>query len=452
MTEDTRSRPVVAEAIAQEGVQTAEKGVADRRPAILSLGEDVYPEGGWRAWCTVLGALLAQLCSYGYTVSFGVYQEYYTTDYLKNEPASAISWIGSVNAFLFEASGIVAGRLYDRGYFYHLVYGGCLMQSLSLFMLSLAKPDQYYQIFLAQGVASGISSGVLFIPTMAIASQYFFKRRALMMTLVSCGAALGSIVFPILLNNMLNGPNGGFGFATSVRASAAVVAGFLFIACCLMRTRAEYSEPATSSNYGKTTKRCFKDVAYMLGISGTMIFGVVMYYPIFYLQLDAVSHNIDSTFSFCSLVIMNASSFAGQLVAGFLAHPMGTLNVLIASMIGGSATIFGMMGLTMIPGVAVFAVVYGVFFGIFIAMWSPSMAALTPDHDELGVRMGMGCAGMAIGALVGTPISGALLGSSYAWWKPGLFNGAMGLVACALVIGMRLTTGRPHLRGLPSDS
>ena len=73
-------------------------------------------------------------------------------------------WIGGVNGFLVAVFGIVAGILYDRGYLYvatisgavrhsmlilpsyHLLIGGSLLQSFCLFMLSLARPGQYYQV------------------------------------------------------------------------------------------------------------------------------------------------------------------------------------------------------------------------------------------------------------------------------------------------------------------
>jgi len=106
-------------------------------------------------------------------------------------------------------------------------------------MLSLAKPDQYYQagiyfslhgsatdytqVFLSQGIGSGCAAGLLYIPSMAVVSQYFRKRRALVMTFVASGACLGAVVHPIMLNNTLNGS---LGFANGVRASAGLVKRF----------------------------------------------------------------------------------------------------------------------------------------------------------------------------------------------------------------------------------
>ncbi|EIW75310.1 MFS general substrate transporter [Coniophora puteana RWD-64-598 SS2] len=465
LADDKDNAPVSQSGSEQPTSKGSEGGFDDREQGTFALD---HPEGGWAAWCTVLGAFLVQMCSYGYTNSFGVYQEYYTTTFMTNESASVISWIGSVNAFLFELGGVAAGRLYDRGYFYTVVYGGCFMQSFSLFMLSFAKPDKFYQVFLAQGIASGISSGVLYIPTMVIVSEYFSKRRALMMAIVASGAAVGSVIHPIILNNALNGR---IGFATGVRASAGLVSGLLLLACCLMRTRVSATK-RSSISFVKTIKGCVKDISYMLGMLSTMSFAIALYYPVFYLQLDAASHNLQPVFSFYSrlklelmnvqLVVLNASSFVGQIISGFLAHIFGVPIVMLVAIFGGSVMVFAMAGITSVAGVVVFAIMYGIFFGM--------LAALTPNHEELGARMGISCAFMAISDLIdrelltGTPISGALLGTQYVWWKPAVFNGvsplqshrphlnshfrhkSIGAFAFLLAIGMRFTINKYHLR------
>jgi len=46
--------------------------------------------------------------------------------------------------------------------------------------------------------------------------------------------------------------------------------------------------------------------------------------------------------------------------------------------------------------------------------------------------MGFGFFVLGAGALIGSPIQGALLGSPYVWWKPAVF------VACALITGVIL--------------
>lgn len=113
-----------------------------------------FPEGGLAAWSTAFGSFLMLFCGLGYASSFGVYRDFYTRHYLTHDASFAISFIGSSNGFLGSAVSLISGTLYDRGYFYHLIIIGSFLQSFSLFMLSLAKPDQYYQIFLAQSLGS----------------------------------------------------------------------------------------------------------------------------------------------------------------------------------------------------------------------------------------------------------------------------------------------------------
>jgi hypothetical protein len=59
--------------------------------------------------------------------TFGAYQSYYHSTGYPNEPSANISWIGSIQLFLQLALGPLAGALYDRGYFRHLLYSGSII-------------------------------------------------------------------------------------------------------------------------------------------------------------------------------------------------------------------------------------------------------------------------------------------------------------------------------------
>ncbi|KAG2093152.1 major facilitator superfamily domain-containing protein [Suillus discolor] len=394
---------------------------------------DYFPEGGFRAWATAFGGFLVQFCTYGYTISFGVYQDFYGRTYLTNQSPSTIAWIGSVNAFLFEICGLISGQLYDRGYVRQLVIGASLLQVISLFMLSLAKPDQYYQVFLSQGIGSGCAAGLLYIPSMAVVSQYFRKRREMVMTFVASGACLGAVVHPIMLNNTLNGR---LGFANGVRASAALISGLLFIACLLIKPR--FPPSKASITFLATAKKCAHDPPYIYGTAGLTIFAVGFYYPLFYLQLDSATHGLSKTFSFYSLVIMNTSSFVGQLTSGLLVECFGVPRVLTVSTSAGTVLLFSLIGLRTLASVVVIGILYGYSAGIFQALWAPILAVLSPDPSDLGARMGISYAFMALGGLIGPPISGALLTGDYIWWRGAVFNGIMAAIGCSCFIAMQI--------------
>ncbi|KAG1796829.1 major facilitator superfamily domain-containing protein [Suillus plorans] len=424
----------------KEGSETLEGSHSAKDSDLFSHPHE-FPEGGLAAWMTIFGAFLAQLCGIGYTMSFGVYQDFYTQHYLTNETSSAISWIGSLNTFLVTAVGLVSGPLYDRGYFYHLIIAGSLLQSFSLFMLSLSKPDQYYQIFLAQGLGMGIASGLVYVPTITIVSHYFRRKRTLAMTFVASGSSLGAVIHPIMLNNLLNGR---LGFGNGVRASAGFVSVLLLIACLCMRTRLD--PPVTPANYIVAAKKCIGDAPFICMIAGGFFFQTGFYYPLFFIQLDSIEHGLSVTFSFYSLVILNVSNCVARVTSGFIAAFTGVPNLVIVATISAGVLNLGMIGLSSLASAVVLSVMYGYFAGLYIAMMAPLVATLTPDLSELGARMGICFFISGFGGLIGTPISGALLTSNYTWWIPAVFSGVVSVTGGMMYAVMRFIFVRRQIK------
>ncbi|KAF8957730.1 MFS general substrate transporter [Flammula alnicola] len=418
----TEHHPIALESESEKKGEVASKAVQPAGPS--------FPEGGFKAWATVFGAFLIQFCGFGYTTSYGVFQDYYVRIHLTNESASTISWIGSINAFLVVAGGLLAGRVYDRGYFYQLLYGGSLLISFSLFMLSLTKPNHYYQVLLSQAFGVGIGIGMIYVPSIAVLSHYFQRRRSLVMTLVASGSSLGAVVHPIMLNNTLDK----LGFPTATRANAGLISGLLLISCLSMRTR--LPPPAMTPSLKKALIKFSKDKAYLFCTSGFLFFIMGLYFPLFYIQLDSIKHNLSPSFSFYSLVILNGSSFFGRIAAGFLAGIAGVGNLVIASTLCCSILIFAMIAISNVASVVTIAIIYGFWAGVYVALMAPMVANLADDISEIGLRMGIGFTLAGVGGLIGTPIEGALLTSQYHWWRAGVFSGIMALTGCACYSGM----------------
>ncbi|KAJ7921141.1 major facilitator superfamily domain-containing protein [Mycena leptocephala] len=388
--------------------------------ATLSKGESdctaTFPEGGFRGWATVAGA---------YTTSFGVYQDFYTRYYLTQSSASAISWIGSINAFIIISVGLVGGRYYDRGHFQlpHCLRRGSpsVLQHVHAIALQTAT------------TLSGSRPGSRFwghvCPKYRRGLSLFQKRHALAMAIVASGSSLGAVVHPIMLNNTLQS----LGFENAVRASSALVSGLLIVACLLMRPRLQPSP--THLPFWRSLQRFARDKSYVFTIVGISTYFVGVYFPLFFLQLDAVKHGINQKLSFYSLVIMNGSSIVGRLAPGFFAQRLGIINVFSVAMGCGAVFILSMIALRTIASVVVIGVLYGLCIGVYITLIPPILAILTEDMGELGLRMGVAFAVFGVGGLVGPPINGALLTGHFVWWRPALFSGLMACVgfSCFLV-------------------
>lgn len=120
---------------------------------------------------------------------YGVFQTYYS-ETLKGTNSSAISWIGSIQVFLLCLIGTLVGPIYDGGRVRLLLVTGTVSSVLGVFMTSLCT--QYWQLLLAQGLLTGFGFGCLFLPGVAIVSQYFTTKKAFATGIASLGSSIGT--------------------------------------------------------------------------------------------------------------------------------------------------------------------------------------------------------------------------------------------------------------------
>src|SRR6478735_60510 len=73
------------------------------------------PNGGLMAWLQVAAGFVLFFNTWGMISAFSVYQTYYESGDLFQASSSNISWIGSIQSFLLQLTGLVAGPVYDRG-------------------------------------------------------------------------------------------------------------------------------------------------------------------------------------------------------------------------------------------------------------------------------------------------------------------------------------------------
>lgn len=125
----------------------------------------------------------------GLVNSYGVFQTYYSTTLLPDSTPSAISWIGSIQAFLLLFAGILCGRALDAGYFYQMAVVGGFLEVFGMMMTSIAH--KYWQVFLAQAVCVGLGCGCLFTPSIAIIGTYFSSKRGLATGIAASGSSVG---------------------------------------------------------------------------------------------------------------------------------------------------------------------------------------------------------------------------------------------------------------------
>ncbi|PPQ76707.1 hypothetical protein CVT26_004383, partial [Gymnopilus dilepis] len=371
-----------------------------------------------------------------YTNAYGVYNDFYVREYLVNtQTSSQISWIGSVQVGVSLIIGLFTGRAFDAGYFYHLMISGVLLFEFCLFMVSISQPEHFYQLFLTQGLGHGIALGLFYIPGLAVISHWFDKRRALAVGIAMSGSALGGIIYPILLNKWFHGS---LGFHSGVRASAGICGGLFAIALVLMKPRYPPNRPISVSIL-RSLKVFMKDAPYVFVALATLFDLTGLYYPIFFVQLNAIKDGIDPTVAFYTIAMLNGGSLIGRIVPNMFAQKAGVFNVLIPCIYSASILIFCTLAVNSAAGIILFSILYGFFQGSHASLITPAVSTTAVNDAEIGARLGVCFTFMGIGGLIGAlngvyshgachlklspPITDALLTTSYIFWRPAIFSG-----------------------------
>ncbi|PCD28470.1 hypothetical protein FGRA07_03609 [Fusarium graminearum] len=343
------------------------------------------PDGGLQAWLQVVTGHLVMFNSWGYFISFGIFQPHYESEF--SLPPSTVSWIGSLQVCLIFFIGTFSGRAFDAGYYRTALVAGLFLQILGIFMTSIATA--YWQVLLAQGICQGLGNGILFAPTIANMSTYFTRKKTIAISAAACGAATGGMVFPLIAQQLL--PK--IGFRWTVRVMGLVVIVVSSIVLLLARTRLKARKAGPLVEWA-----AFKEPSYVL-------FAVAMFFT---LWPTWISYNYARQYatdklggsasdSFLMLIAINAVGIPGRMISAFLADRLfGAINVFIPTIFSAALCLYMWSQVTTLTGGFVWVSTFG-YFGAAIQSLFPSCYAspllapallqraqsLTTEHDAL---------------------------------------------------------------------
>ncbi|KAJ7207666.1 major facilitator superfamily domain-containing protein [Mycena rebaudengoi] len=347
-----------------------------------------FVEGGLRGWLAVLGGqvdniylvarrLHSRLLSVFNSNSFGVFQEFYTRDFLSNESASTVSWIGCIQLALQFMVGVASGRLFDKGYFHVVRISGTVLLLFSSFMLSLAKPHNLYQVLLWQGFGNGDRR--LAVPTVP-------RHRPALLPPTTRGShghykggSFGGVVYSILLNKIIAREN--LGFAWAVRISGRFVA-FINLVLLVVANLIMKPRPLNRTAEPVDMKQILHDGPYWITTIG--LFLVFWQYSFL---LFSFGQGVDASFLTWVIPILNAGATFGRVMPSFLADRYGPLNGIIPCGIISGAIVWALLGVSSVTGVTLFALCYGFVSGAFLSLASPALAAFStsPTMSDVGL-------------------------------------------------------------------
>jgi len=182
--------------------------------------------------------------------------------------------------------------------------------------------------------------------------------------------------------------------------------------------------------------RAFKSAPYALYVAASAISFLGLYTALTYIDVSAVKVGLSPNFAFYLVSIGNAASGVGRISSAFLANRFGSLNVLIPFTVLAGVFTFIWPYCTNAASLVVIALLYGACSGAFVGLVALPVAQLG-DTGDIGRRTGMLFTVCAVGAVLGPPISGAILSATGGFHDVGVYAGIMILVSAAFIFVAR---------------
>jgi predicted MFS family arabinose efflux permease len=317
---------------------------------------------------------------------------------------------------------VITGPLFDAGYFAIMLPVGTFLLVFGLMMNSISM--EYYQVMLAQGVCVGVGTGFLFVPAVALLSQYFQRRRSLANGIAASGSSIGGVVYPIMFRKLEQE----IGFPWATRAMA-----FLALATCCVSIATMRLRFPPGQKRALLQLSAFKEPQYVLFCSACFVGFLGFYNFLVYVQPSALNLGIvDDSMGFYLLAILNAASTFGRIIPNFIADYTETLDVLIPAVAITAVLAYCWAAVHSTAGIIALSALYGFFSGGFASLVPVGIIDINRDAHNVGARLGMCFAIESIGLLIGTPVGGAILSKTGSYLGVQMFCGSC-LALCAVL-------------------
>ncbi|GKU20804.1 unnamed protein product [Fusarium langsethiae] len=337
---------------------------------------------GKDAYLTLLCCTMAQLPIWGYSVSFGIFQEYYS------RPSSPINRASS--GTIATTGALQQGVMYLMMPFAFMILTkyprlrqycgplGILVTTASL--TASAFVDTVAGLIATQGALYSIGCGLLFSPISHYMNEWFVERKGMALGVMWAGKSATGIAMPFVFDACLR--------RLGLRAT---LLGWCI--CCnvsshvVLHQAPDPTAQPSSASYASTIG--------LPSITGPIL-----------------------------LALFSVASVPGGIIHGMVGDKTSATRAVTLASLGSALPIFLLWGLSLnLANLVVFVVLYGFFAGGFSSTWSNMSSDIQKDDSaaDSALIFGMLMGGRGIGFVSAGPLSGALLQA-----KASLSNEALG--------------------------
>ncbi len=365
----------------------------------------------FHGWIVVGGAFLTMFLGFGIVYSFAAFIAALEAEF--GSSRTAVSLVYAVASGLYFSLGALSGVVADRIGPRSMAGGGLLVIAVGLFLASTG--DSMLLVGAAFALATGLGVGMGYVPSIGAVQHWFIRKRGMASGLAVSGIGVGMLLIPPLAAGLI----ALFDWRVAMAALGGLallgaIAAALTVESSPQRrglapdgdpVREDGAAPAAGSLPGLPWAQAIRTRPFRLLYLSSFLVALGLFIPFVHLIPYARDQGLSQGVAVLLLSLIGVGSTAGRFVLGAFADRIGRRRALIAMLVGLAVMMLAWAVSATFWPLAVFAVLYGMFYGGFVAL----VPALTMDY--FGARSVSGLIGalytsVAVGTFAGPTLAG----------------------------------------------
>ncbi|KAG4425610.1 hypothetical protein IFR04_001307 [Cadophora malorum] len=360
-------------------------------------------DGGPAAWRLLIAAFVFEALLWGFPISFGVFQDYYSKQ-PEFEGSSQIALIGTMAQGLCYLGAPLSAVLTKRFPKYHrqqiwvswpICIGGLVAASFTSSVGGLIA---------TQGVMYGLGFIILTYPIICMIDEWWIQRKGMAFGAISCASGASGAVMPFVTSALLEK----YGYKTTLRIIAVAMTLLTGPLIPLLKGRLPPSEQGVIA---RVNWSFLKKPLFYIYATATLVQSLGFFFPAIYLPTYATALGLSTTEGALILATMSISQTFGQFAVGFMTDKkFPVTGLLIGCSAIATTAVLAIWGLAKSLGLLIFfSIVYGFFASAFSPLRVGMGKAVSDDPSALVATYAILCFCQGIGNVLVGPISSALL-------------------------------------------
>jgi MFS family permease len=399
----------------------------------VATGPSLMRPGIFYGWLVVTAAFAVCFIGFGSAYTFSVFLRPLQQEF--GASRGSVSLVFALAGFLYFSIGAITGPLADRWGARWLAAAGMLLVAAGL--ASAALSHTLLGVYAGYGLGVGLGVGFSYVPAVGAVQHWFTRRRGLASGLAVSGIGVGTLVMPAIAAFLI----GTLGWRSTylVLAAIAAVAG-TGMALLLednpgargLGPEGEAMQPPAARG-GMPVSEALRSRRFIGMYSAGLVCSFGLFVPFVHLVPYANDHDLPPSAGVLLLGAIGIGSTVGRFMLGSVADRVGRSNAFAGSL-AGMALAYGVWAFsTGIEGLMVFAVLYGVFYGGFVAL-APALVMDCFGARSVSSLIGILYTSVAFGTLIGPAAAGWAFDLAHSYTLPIAAGLCANLIAAGVVI------------------